>query len=149
MYLGSLTSSSRQSMSVFSTKSSMAFNFTFTLKFPSLRSIHSHDVSPLAKSFCVTYWYQFLINFLAPLSVKLNSMIASFNLNQGKTKISWKYLLQVHRVLFADISKETFGGTNQLHWMSLRSSLWEGFYRIAIMYLFSKSLRNIFEKVRF
>ena len=62
-----------------STKSSMAFNFIFVLQFPFLRSIHSHEVSRLAKSFCLTYWYPFLINFLAPFSVKLNSMIASFN----------------------------------------------------------------------
>ena len=51
-----------------STKSSMAFNFTFALQFLFLRLIHSHDVSSLGKYFCFAYWYSFLINFLAPLS---------------------------------------------------------------------------------
>ena len=33
--------------------------------------------------------------------------------------------------------------------MSLRSSLWEGFYKIAIMHLFPEPLKNVFEKVCF
>ena len=130
----------------------MAFNFTFILQFPFRRSIHSHDVSSLPKYFCFTYWYPFRINFLAPVSVKLNSTIASFNyINQ-----TWERLKNFMKKRDASTSyficrhfKRKIGGTDQLHWnvtqkQPLRRILKKSYYTPVL-----KILRSIFQEVCF
>ena len=103
----------------FSTKSLMTFNLNCVSHYPFPSLIHSNGVSPFPKSFCFTYWYPLLISFLAPLSVKTNSMIASFNkITQTRTKTFHKNICCKCTVfvLSAYISKETYGETDHFHW---------------------------------
>ena len=113
----------------FSTKSLMTFNLNCVSHYPFPSLIHSNGVSPFPKSFCFTYWYPLLINFLAPLSVKTNSMIASFNeITQTRTKTFHKNIAQCLFYLHI-FQKKHMAKLIIFIELSFRSNLSEWFYK--------------------